>query len=100
MIDFARALPRLRERVAKDLGREGMPREKVLACAMRLLDRASSGSARRTTRRRTTPTASRRCASDHVTVIGDTVTFDYEAKGGQRRVQVIGDPEVAEVARA
>src|SRR3954469_11420682 len=39
MIDFARALPRLRERVEKDLRQRGMPREKVLAAAMRLLDR-------------------------------------------------------------
>ena len=39
MIDFARALPRLRERVAKDLRKRGMPRDKVLAAAMRLLDR-------------------------------------------------------------
>src|ERR1700710_498595 len=39
MIDFARALPELRERVAKDISRRGMPREKVLATAMRLLDR-------------------------------------------------------------
>ena len=38
MIDFARALPRLRERVAKDLRQRGMPRDKVLAAAMRLLD--------------------------------------------------------------
>jgi DNA topoisomerase I len=33
-------------------------------------------------------------------VSGDEVTFDYEAKGGQRRVQVIGDPDVADIARA
>jgi len=33
----------------------------------------------------------------HVTVDGDEVVFDYEAKGGQRRLQVIGDPDVAEV---
>ena len=36
----------------------------------------------------------------HVTISGDEVTFDYEAKGGQRRVQAIGDPEVAEIVRA
>ena len=39
MIDFARSLPRLRERVEKDLRKRGMPRDKVLAAAMRLLDR-------------------------------------------------------------
>src|SRR3954465_8728162 len=39
MIDFAEALPRLRRRVAKDLKRPGMPRERALALATRLLDR-------------------------------------------------------------
>ena len=38
MEEFARALPRLRERVEKDLALEGMPAERVLACATRLLD--------------------------------------------------------------
>ena len=31
----------------------------------------------------------------HVTISGDQVTFDYEAKGGKRRVQSLGDPELA-----
>ena len=39
MLRFARSLPKLRRRVAKDLARQGMPREKALACAVRLLDR-------------------------------------------------------------
>src|SRR3954464_4575440 len=38
MVAFARALPRMRRRVARDLGgkRKGMTRERVLACAVRL----------------------------------------------------------------
>src|SRR4051795_6919092 len=39
MIDFARALPGMRSRVAADLADSGMTRERVLACAVRLLDR-------------------------------------------------------------
>src|SRR3954451_2047333 len=39
MIDFARALPGMRERVTQDLAHEGMTRERALACAVRLLDR-------------------------------------------------------------
>jgi DNA topoisomerase IB len=35
----------------------------------------------------------------HVTVKGDVVSFDYEAKGGQRRLQSFGDPAVAEAVR-
>jgi DNA topoisomerase I len=100
MIDFARALPRLRARAEKDLAQEGMPREKVLACAMRLLDRGffRIGSENYAEENDTYGIATMR--KDHVEVSQDQVTFDYEAKGGQRRVQVIGDPEVAEVARA
>ena len=39
MLRFARSLPKLRRQAAKDLARKGMPREKALACAVRLLDR-------------------------------------------------------------
>ena len=99
MIDFARALPRLRERVAKDLRKRGMPREKVLAAAMRLLDRGffRIGSENYAEENETYGVATMR--KRHVKISGDTVTFDYEAKGGQRRVQAIGDPELAKVAR-
>ena len=35
---FARSLPRMRERTAADLARRGLVRDRVLACAVRLLD--------------------------------------------------------------
>jgi DNA topoisomerase I len=99
MTDFARALPRLRRRVRKDLKRREMPREKVLACATRLLDRGffRIGSEDYAEENDTygVATMERR----HVTVDGDEVTFDYEAKGGERRIQVVTDPVVAEIAR-
>jgi len=38
MPEFGRALPRLRERVRRDLALPGLPREKVLAVVVRLLD--------------------------------------------------------------
>lgn len=38
MLAFARALPRIRRRVKRDLARRGMPREKVLATVVRLLE--------------------------------------------------------------
>jgi DNA topoisomerase IB len=99
MIDFARALPRLRERVAKDIRRSGMPREKVLAVAMRLLDRGffRIGSENYAEENDTYGIAT--MGKRHVKISGDQVTFDYEAKGGKRRIQSIGDPELANVAR-
>ncbi|MBA3262344.1 MAG: DNA topoisomerase IB [Thermoleophilaceae bacterium] len=100
MIHFARALPRLRRRVVADIGRDGMPREKVLACAVRLLDRGffRIGSEDYAEENDTYGIAT--VQKRHVTVSGDQVTFDYEAKGGQRRLQTIGDPEVAGLVRA
>jgi DNA topoisomerase IB len=100
MIRFARALPKLRRRVKKDLAREGMPREKVLALAMRLMDRGffRIGSEDYAEENDTYGIATMQ--KRHVTISGDDVTFDYEAKGGQRRLQTIGDPEVAGLVRA
>jgi DNA topoisomerase I len=99
MIDFASALPRLRERVAKDVRRRGMPRERVLAAAMRLLDRGffRIGSESYAEENDTYGIAT--MGKRHVTISGDRVTFDYEAKGGQRRVQSIDDREVANIVR-
>jgi DNA topoisomerase IB len=99
MIRFARALPKLRRRVAKDLQRDGMPRERVLACAVRLLDRGffRIGSEDYAEENDTYGIATMQ--KRHVTVAGDEVSFDYEAKGGQRRLQTIGDPEVAALVK-
>src|SRR5438093_2576231 len=38
MVAFGDALPELRRRVSADLGRQGMPKEKVLAAVVRLLE--------------------------------------------------------------
>jgi DNA topoisomerase I len=100
MEDFARALPRLRSRVASDLRRRGMPRERALACAARLLDRGffRVGSEGYAEENDTYGIATMR--KRHVEVNGDRVTFDYQSKNGQRRVQSIDDPAVARVVRA
>jgi DNA topoisomerase-1 len=99
MTSFAQALPRLRRRVARDLAKDGMPREKALACAVRLLDlgffRIGSEDYAEENDTYGIATMQKR----HVTATGEQVVFDYESKGGQRRLQSIGDPDVAAVAR-
>jgi DNA topoisomerase I len=99
MIEFARALPRMRRRVARDLAREGMSRERAVACAVRLIDRGffRIGSEDYAEENDTYGIATMR--KRHVTVNGREVVFDYESKGGKRRVQSIGDHAVAEVVR-
>jgi DNA topoisomerase-1 len=101
MLDFARSLPGMRERVERDLeDRDDLGRERVLACAVRLLDRGffRIGSEDYAVTNETYGLATMR--RDHVTVAGTTVSFDYPAKHGKRRVQSVVDPEVAVVVQA
>ncbi len=96
---FARSLPQLREQLEVDIAGEEPTRERVLAGAVRLLDvglfRVGSeayaeddhGVGLATVRK------------DHVTLRGEAVVFDYPAKGGIQRVQVIEDPLSGELVR-
>jgi DNA topoisomerase-1 len=96
MREFAAGLPDLRKAVRRDLRREGMPRERALACAVRLLDlgffrvggeeyaEANESFGAATVRR------------EHVTISDGEVVFDFPAKSGQRRVQSIRDAAVRE----
>lgn len=94
MREFARALPRLRRAVRRDLAREGMPRERALACGVRLLDlgffRIGGEEYAETNESYGVATVLRR----HATVRGEEIVFDFPAKSGQRRVQSIRDPQV------
>jgi DNA topoisomerase-1 len=94
MREFAAKLPRLRRAVKKDLAREGMPRERALACAIRLLDlgffRIGGEEYAETNESYGVATVLR----EHVSIEGEEVVFDFPAKSGQRRVQSIRDPEV------
>jgi DNA topoisomerase I len=103
MVDFARALPRLRRRIARDLkaGDNGAPsRERVLACAARMLDLGffRIGSESYATGNGSFGLATIR--KGHVRIAGDDVVFDYPAKSAQRRVQAIADPDVRAVVAA
>ncbi len=97
MVVFARALPQMRERVEADLERRGLPKEKVLAAATRLLDRGffRIGSEDYAVTNETYGLATMR--KNHVRLRDDLLLFDYPAKHGKRRVQAVVDSEVAEV---
>jgi DNA topoisomerase I len=97
MVAFARVLPKLRARVDRDLARDDLSREQVLAAATRLLDRGffRIGSEDYAVTNETYGLATMR--TSHVRVRGDRIVFDYPSKHGKRRVQAVVDPQVAEV---
>jgi DNA topoisomerase IB len=101
MIDFARALPAMRRRVGRDLAKGGdIGRQRVLACAVRLLDRGffRVGSEDYAVENESYGLAT--LHKRHVTLDGDTLRFDYPAKSGRRRVQRIVDTEVRDIVVA
>jgi DNA topoisomerase-1 len=98
MARFARALPDLREHVSADLEGDELTRDRVLALAVRLLDRGffRIGSEEYTVQNESYGLATMR--KDHVTVGSDgEMVFDYPAKSGVRRVQAVVDPSAAEI---
>jgi DNA topoisomerase I len=99
MVRFARSLPKLRRQVERDLRKRGVSRERVLSCAVRLLDRGffRIGSEDYAEENETYGLATMR--KRHVTIDGDKVVFDYEAKGGKRRVQVVGDRAISKLVQ-
>jgi len=94
MLDFARALPRLRQRVVRDLALDDLPRERLLACATRLLDRGffRIGGEEYAEGNGTFGMAT--LQKRHVRLLDEGVmVFEYRAKAGKLRAQRIVDPE-------
>jgi len=91
MRDFARALPALRRHVKRDIGAEGMPQERALATAVRLLDLGffRIGGEEYAEENESFGVATVR--REHVSRNGEELVFDFPAKSGQRRVQSIRD---------
>ena len=97
--EFARRLPRLRRVVTTDLVRDGMPRERALACAVRLLDLGFFRVGGEEYAEENESYGLATLLREHVTVSAEEMTFDFPAKSGRRRVQSIRDPEaIAAVA--
>ncbi len=99
MVEFARRLPQLRECVDQDLARDDMSRERVLAAAVRLLDRGffRIGSEDYAVKNQTYGLATMK--RRHCRLEGGVLLFDYPAKHSKRRIQAVVDPEVADLIR-
>jgi DNA topoisomerase I len=109
MLAFGAALPRLRRRVAHDLSRPGggkrlsareLTEQRVLACAVRLLDLGFFRIGSEDYAERNESYGLTTMLREHVTVGEREVIFDFPAKSGQRRVQAIADRQALAVIAA
>jgi DNA topoisomerase-1 len=96
MVLFGEWLPRIRQRARQDLTRPGLPREKVLATIVGLLETTliRVGNAEYVRSNRSFGLTTLR--SQHVRVEGSTLRFEFRGKGGKRHVVDVADRRLAE----
>ena len=99
LIDFAEALPRIRRRTDRDLERPGLPREKVIAGVVRLLEltliRVGNDEYARLNRSFGLTTMHDR----HARATGSTVLFRFRGKSGHQHEVTIRDRRLARLVR-
>jgi DNA topoisomerase-1 len=99
MIAFAEALPTIRKRTEQDLARPGLPREKVLATVVQLLEKTlirvgndeyakANGSYGLTTMR-----------DKHVEVSGSKVHFEFRGKSGKSHTIDVRNRKLAHIVK-
>lgn len=99
LIAFAKALPKIRRRVRKDLKLPGLPREKVLATIVRLLEvsliRVGNDEYARNNRSFGLTTMQ----DKHVAVNGSTVHFQFRGKSGKQHVIDVRNKRLAKIVK-
>jgi DNA topoisomerase-1 len=99
MVDFARALPRIRRRVARDIARPQLTRERVLATIVRLLETSLIRVGNDEYARENSSYGLTTLREKHVRVVGSRVTFRFRGKSGREHDVDVRDPRVARVIR-
>ena len=100
VLQVGERLPAMRRRWAQDLRRDGLDRDRVMAAAARLLDLGlfRVGGEEYAEENSTYGLATLR--REHVKIRQGKLVFDYTAKAGIRRQEVVDDRRVAEVVTA
>ncbi len=99
MLGFGEALPALRRRLERDLSLPRLPRAKVLATVVRLLDRTFIRVGNEEYARENRSYGLTTLRTDHVDVSGSTVRFQFRGKGGKTHEAEVDDRRVARVVR-
>jgi DNA topoisomerase-1 len=99
MMAFGRALPRIRRRLEEDLARPGLPREKVLAAVVRLLETTliRVGNEEYAQANRSFGLTTMR--DRHVAVGGSTVRFGFRGKSGVWHTIDLDDRRLARIVK-
>ena len=96
---FGRLLPKVRKRVAKDLSRRTLSRERVVASVVRLLDLGAIRVGNESYAKANKSFGATTLRHRHATVSGDKLKLRFKAKSGQLREATISDARLASLVR-
>jgi DNA topoisomerase-1 len=99
LASFARALPGIRRRIQADLRRPGLPREKVLATVVRLLERTFIRIGNESYARENGSYGLTTLRNRHVEVAGDRIRFQFRGKSRKQHAIELTDAQLARIIR-
>jgi DNA topoisomerase-1 len=100
VVDFARALPRIRSRVRRDLRLSDLPREKVLAAIVGLLGTTFARIGNDEYVRANASYGIATLRDHHAKVRGAKVRLRFRGKGGKVHETTVEDPRLARIVRS
>ena len=98
-VDFGSSLPLVRERVAADMERRGLPKEKVLAAVVRLLDQGHIRVGNEGYAKENDSYGATTLQDGHGVIRGATVKLDYRGKSGKQQRVTINDRTLAGIVK-
>lgn len=99
ILEFSDVLPRIRERIERDLASRGLTRRRVLATVVRLLDKTLIRVGNDEYARDNRSFGLTTMRSRHVQVSGATLRFQFRGKSGVQRTVSITDRRLARVVQ-
>lgn len=100
LVEFADALPSLRRRLKRDLKQPGLPREKILAAIVTLLEQTLIRVGNEDYARTNNSFGLTTLRNRHVKVKGTEVRFLFKGKSGKQWSLSLRDPHVARIVRS
>jgi len=97
MMAFGAALPTIRDRVEQDLARPALPREKILAAIVRLMETTLIRVGNIEYAKQNQSYGLTTMRGKHVQVDGSTITFKFQGKSGVRHAVDITDRRLAKI---
>jgi DNA topoisomerase I len=99
MMAFAKALPHIRRRTATDLAKPGLPREKVLAAIVRVMEKTLIRVGNEEYAKQNKSFGLTTIHNRHATVRGKKIHFEFRGKSGVEHEIDLEDPRLAKIVR-